>query len=654
MASAYQPQIAPQGVSGALPTASPDAFGAGVGDAVAGVGIDIGRRAVREVSIEADRQRDIEASRAMAALATMRGELDVADNEARTTARAGAPGHAETMGRMFDERATALLDSISDPIVRERFAPQIAAARAGFVTSADAFERAQTVKATVDNVAVAGNAFANRAARAETPQALQEEIDGFVASIDTLSLDERTRTELIRDYSRQALVGWVGNRPPEQVAPLLDSGTFDSQLTPEQQDSLRRGAGIEIRRREMEAEAQERAAAASAKEEIDQLQREAADGLPIDPARLATARANAARYGFTGDAYDMGKLAVKDALNQEFRTATPLQIEQRLRTVNGQIAQAGERAEPAWIIARDHLQTMLTARTAQVDNDPQAFGASLGIQFAPVDLSNPGSVSQRVAAVRATATATGRPPVYLSPQEVTQIRADMDTPTGRRGALAAAQAFMAVDPQATRRVAEQLAPDDELFIHAAGLPGQVGGQVLEGRSLIGNSYTAPRALDASIMGAMGSALALMPPASRNNVIAAARSLYAYHSSRDNVADTAEAQVDAGRIRRMIHLATGATTRADGQRQGGLGEWRGAAVMLNPRLTQAEFESRLTGLGTTGLFTRDGTAISGQVLRQSYVPVMQPDGRYRFRDSRGGYAVLRNRRVGAIDLASIGR
>ncbi|QJQ31827.1 hypothetical protein GV829_04660 [Sphingomonas lacunae] len=654
MASVYRPQIAPQMTSGALPTANPDSFGAGIGDAIAGIGMDIGQRAVREARMEAERKRDIDVSQAMAGLATLRGELDAADNEARMTARAGAPGHAAAMGQLFDERAAALLDSIGDPDVRARFAPQIAAARASFVSEADAFERGQTVRATVDNVGVAGNAFANRAARAATPEALQTEIDGFTASINALSLDGRTKAELTRQYRQQAVAGWVGNRPPEQIGPLLASGAFDAELTPQQQDALRNGADVEIRRRELAAQAEARAAAAAAKEEIDQLQREAADGIPIDPARLDRARANAATYGFTGDAYDMAKLAVKDALNREFRSATPLQIEQRLRALNGQIAQAGERAEPAWIIARDHLQSMLGARTTQVDNDPQAFGAALGIQYEPIDLSNRSSVGRRVAAARATAEATGRPPVYLSPQEVTQIQADMDTPTGRRQALATAQAFMGVDPQAVRQVATQLAPNDELFIHAAGLPGQVGGQVLEGRSLIGNSYTAPRALDAGLQQAIGAAMALMPPQSRNNVLAAARSLYAYHASRDNVPDTAESRVDPARALRMLHLATGATTRSDGQRQGGIGNWEGQPVLLNPRLTQREFESRMASLRTTGLFMRDGTEISGEMLRTNYLPVMQADGRYRFRDRRGGFAVLQNGRVGAIDLQRLGR
>jgi len=193
-----------------------------------------------------------------------------------------------------------------------------------------------------------------------------------------------------------------------------------------------------------------------------------------------------------------------------------------------------------------------------------------------------------------------------------------------------------------------------LFVHAALLPGDIGGRVIEGRSLIGASYTPPRTLDASIMATLGQAMVLMPPASRNNVVAAARSLYAYHASRDNVPDTAESRPDASRIRRMLHLAMGATTRSDGQLQGGLGEWEGSPILLNPRITQREFDTVMAGLRTTGLTSRDGTRISGEALRRDYVPVLQADGRYRFRDRRGGFAVLPNGRVGAIDIEELRR
>ena len=653
MAEAYQPQIAPQRVSAALPNASPDSFGAGIGDAISGVGGNLADRAVREVRMETERRRDLEVGHAMAAFARMRGEIDIADNEARQTATAGAVGHADAMGRLFDTRATELLAGITDPDVRLRMEGQIANARAGFVTNADAFERAQTVRQTLDNVGVAGNEFANRAARADDQEALQVEIDGFAASVNMLSVDERTRAAVIREYRQQAVAGWVGNRPPEQVGALLDSGTFDRELTPQQQDALRSGANVEMRRRQMEADAAARAQAAAAKESIDQLQREASDGIPIDPARLEAARHDAQRFGFTGDAYDMAKLAVRDALNREFRTATPLQIERQVRALDVQIGQAGDRATPEMIIARDHMRTMLTARSAQVDNDPQAFGASLGIAFEPVDPSNAGSVQRRVAAARATAEATGRPPVYLSPQEVSQLQADIATPAGRQNALAVAQSFMAHEPQATRHIAEQIAPNDALFAHAAGLPGQIGSFVLEGRSIYGRSYTPPRGLDAEIQSVLGPALALMNDQSRNNVMAATRSLYAYFGARDNVPDTADSRVDRRRVIDDLRMATGARRR-NGDWLGGIGDWNGQAVLLPSTLTQREFEGRMATLRVTGLVGRDGTPISGEALRANYTPVRQPDGRYRFRDGRGNYAVLPNQRVGAIDVASLGQ
>jgi hypothetical protein len=651
MVEPYRPQIAPQRTMATTPMADARDFGGGLVDVISGVGQQLERRQVRQVEIETARERDRQQSDAMARLAAMVGELETFENEARQTSDVlGAGGHSTQMEREFDRRATEFLDSITDDQVRERMRVQVAVRRAPFVAGADAYERATAVRAIADNVAIAGESYAMTVSRAATPEDYELQRTAFREQIAGLSIDATLRARLERQYLQQGDVAWLAGRPPQERLALVGSGLFDSRISPAQAEVLRNGAEADIRRLQMEAEARARLAVASAREEIDAVQREANDGIPISDERLARAAELAQANGLSGEAYDIGRLTIINRTNREFQSATPLQIEQSLRGLDADIAQAGDRVNPALVIRRNHLRTLLTARSEQVDSDPAAYGAQMGIRFDPIDTSNPESVNARMRAARIVAADTGRPPAYLTAQEVEQVRANMGTPDGRRTALGLARSFRRYDPQASRQVAQQIAPNDPLFVHAAALPPQIGDTVLEGRALLNRSFRPPNGLDAQIAQQAGAALRRMPGIARNNVIAATRAIYAYYASRDGVPDGPGARISQGLIENALRMATGGERR-NGVWHGGIGEYRGRQVLLPQELNEAQFEAAMARISDTGLFTRAGDEVSGESLRRNYTPVRLANGRYGFAGPDGAFLTERGRQgvPGDIDI-----
>lgn len=653
----YQQQVRPQAAA-PMPLANAEQFGAGVADAAMQFGQQLHRSELRAYEIERRNTADSEAAAFGRRFAETREELDAISRERRGQALPGGAGHSELMRQAFEERRAALLEGITEDSVRRQAEASLDDFGGRFRGREADWQEGQRVGALVSDRQSATAISANRARRAAGQEggadAYSEELQIGRADIEAMpGVPPDVRARLTREHDQQVTVGFVNglnDSNPQMAIAMLNSGLFDDVLEPQQVDGLRQRAEQEMRALQMEANARARAAVADNREYIDGIQREAADGVPIDDDRLAEAQRRATESGLSGEAYDIAGLRVRSATNREFRSATPLQIEQALRAADADIAQAGDRATPGQVVRRNHLRTLLAARTTQIDNDPAAFGASIGIRFEPLDPGNPDSVAARVRAANATAEATGRPPAYLTPQEATQMRANMGTPAGRMTALQVAGSFRRASPQGVRLVAQQLAPNDPLFVHAAGMRGEVGSQILEGRTIWNRSFRPPTRLAAQLDRQLGAALRHLPEQSRNNVLASAQFLYAFYAARDGTPDGPDAPLQAGLLQNVVRMAAGGNT-FNGEWRGGIGEYRGRQVVLPTDMSEGQFEEAMGNIRRTGLVTRAGEEISAESLRRNYVPVLLPSGRYGFVGPDGAFAVVNGRSgvPGEVDI-----
>jgi hypothetical protein len=649
MVQPYRPQIAP-GATTIAPRMDAADFGAGIGASLTEIGGNMAQRQLRQTAEDRQREQTRQQAQAMADFAQLTEQTELAANEARQQAAPGGAGHRQAMEQLWDQRATEFLSTITDEEVRGRMQAQVAAQRGRFVVGEDAWERGRTVAFTVDKMRTAVGTVANRVARLPNIESYAEERDALTEQIASLPIDATARAAFEREALQQVDVAFLTSRPPQETLAILGSGFYDDKLTPEQRERVQQSAEVEMRRAQVEADARARADRATAQEEIDGIQRLIADGVPVPPERLEAAQQMAQTHGLAGDAYDIAKARVRDRVNRTYQQATPMQIENDLRELDGQIARAGDRVDPAQVIARDQMRTILEQRSAQIDDDPASFGASIGIDYGAIDFADPASVQARVRAAQATANATGRPAAYLLPTEVAQLQAGMASAEGRRSALAAAQAFGSANPRAVIAIARQIAPQDTLFHHAATLRGRIGSDVLEGRRLIqGRTFTPPQGLDAAILAQGGQALSMLGTDPRNNTLAAARALYAQYSATDGDPGN-DARLNQGLVTRVIRIASGGRM-VNGEWRGGIGSFDGRTVRLPDNVSDAEFAQRLGRLpAATGLYTRTGEQIGRSALLRNYTPVRQSDGRYAFVDRRGGYALLEDQRTpGSLNL-----
>jgi hypothetical protein len=87
--------------------------------------------------------------------------------------------------------------------------------------------------------------------------------------------------------------------------------------------------------------------------------------------------------------------------------------------LSANITKAGGKVPPDKIVERDHLQTLLGKSRSALNQDPLSWGAEhLGINLSPLNLNDPGSVSDRVQAATLIARRTGTTPRPLMQDEV--------------------------------------------------------------------------------------------------------------------------------------------------------------------------------------------------------------------------------------------
>lgn len=638
----YASQVAPQRTATALPSATPEDFGAGIGDALSGAGRVAGGIAIERHRLETQREYDRQATDAMVRWAKLREAYGVADNEARTNAEPGAPGFAKAMTELADKQGEEFLSGISNEALRQSYQQRFAEWRSERSTAADAFERGQTAKLMADQLDTSADIIAN-SVRGKPLTDYVETLNDIETMETPKGIPQSAVLEWRRSTAQKATVSWLLGQEPEYRKALLDSHAYDALLAPEQVESLVNGADSDIRRKQVEAEAAARAAKADAIEKIDDVRDRISGGYPVSDEEYAEAMGLAEQYELTNRVRDLKEGATAKQVNKEWQNATPAQIDARIKVIDAAVTQAGDKADPAMIAERKALSDLLTTRTAQVKNDPLAAGAAMGIAIGPVDWSDPASVAARRKAADATARAMGVPAKYLTDEEAEQLRANAATPAGQLGI---ARQLRQLGPAGAKAAAQQVLPGDSLFAYSMGLRPEVQQGIFRGKGL--RQEYPVKASDAQPLWRelTGNAMARMPAASREAAYLSAIELY-----RQAASAKGKDEFDPALFRGAVREALGGNVNGA---TGGIGEWNGTKIMLPPDMSQQQFDARLGAWKPTRAYRGDKTKIPGTELRDRFTPVMQPNGRYRFVSGRGEYAVIEDGRTPLeLDVGKLG-
>jgi hypothetical protein len=642
MFGGYSSQLQPQRTATALPTATPEDYGAGIGDALQRAGGLAGQIAVSDRKLETEREYDRQTTDAMVRWAQMKEAYGVAENEARVNAPPGAAGFAKDMTAIADKQGEEFLGGIQHEGLRQAYQQRFAEWRSERATTADAFERGQTAKLMADQMDVSADIIANSL----RGKPLTDYIEAL-ADIETMEAPKGVPGAAVLEWRRgaaqKATVSWLRGQEPEMRKAMLDNHTYDALLTAEQIEGLGNEADSDIRRKQVEAEAAARAAKADAIEKIDDVRDRITNGYAVTDEEYAEATGLAEQFDLKDRLRDLREGATAKQVNKEWQNATPAQIDARVKVLDAEIAKAGEKAPQALVAERKALTDLLSTRTDQVKKDPLAAGAAMGIAIGPVDWADPKSVAARRQAADATARAMGVPAKYLTDEEAEQLGANASTPAGQ---LAVARQLRQLGPVAAKAAAGQVLPGDSLFAYSMGLRPEVQQGIFRGKGLRKEYPVAAKEAQQIWRETTGNALASMPAASREAAYLSAVELY-----RQSASSKGKDEFDPALFRGAVREALGGNVNG---RTGGVGEWNGAKFLLPPTMSQQQFDARLGAYKPSRAYRGDKSRIGGDELRQRFSPVMQPNGKYRFVSGRGEYVVIEDGRTPLeLDVMKLG-
>ncbi len=617
----YRSQVAPATPAG-MPQASPAAFGATIGGAIAQVGESLGRRELQDIQIERERRRGDEWADFSARFAALRLEADVHETDLRAAMPAGGAGYAKARADWLAARTAPLLEGLTEDSVRRQAQTQLSDYGARIGSEAYAVETGARIKKRTTDVQSQADISANRVLR--DPATYRDELLQSLTAVegmDDVPADVRDGLhKLTEEKLAIALLNGTTRTDPKAALVLIGSGAFDKILSPEQVEQLRTRGEIGVRQQEIVAEREAAKAQAVDKEEEGLLLKQVSDGVELDPAQLVTAAQRAQARGDAGRAYELTTAAAAMKLAAPFANANAEQLTGALQKIEGD---KNWRADPIKVAQHDWLEKKRTELRAA---DPA---------IAAPDWTNPRSIASFEAAIRADAADRGTVPQYLTREIADQFKPMMNTMSGRAEVL---ETLNRMTPAAAAAAARQLAPDDRVFQGAAVLSDPVRRIVLSGQEVLKAGTTPVTANRTRPTFQTYAAPALKALAGDTTVAVkeTADAIAAELASRRNLKDAKDAGDDL--YREALHLALGGGAR-NGEPTGGLGWWengrsRGVRIVLPTGMTQREFDTRLARLNGPLNAWWGKQQMTAAQLRQHFTPVAVGDGVYEWEDAQG--------------------
>lgn len=595
MADGYQSQLGPSAVETNLSGASPEAFGAAVGRGLEQAG-DTLDRSIHQLR---ERDRDTQAADAGVELARASTLIDNQATDARDNAQPGGAGHSEGVVKTIDQVTADNLARIKDPHVRQVFEQRYADLRDRVGTREYAWEATKRVGKLVGDVDEQGTQYANAQASSPNVGSMVQSLHDVHATVDVLALSADEKEKITREQQRK-IVGAFGNslqdKDPHALIEMLDKGTLNEYLEPEDIKTLRSGGMVEIRRLEAADRQKRSQAEADARERIQLIGKRISGGdYNVSDGDFQAAAADAKKYGLDGPAFDLADWKDKRDVVRETRDWNPLTWHHEINALSAK----GDKLTTAEGVRLKHLQEVGGPAIERFNADPYAAAATAGNPAPDVDWSNPdpSAVQNRVAWARSYASASGLQNVpYLNNDELKALR-------DRVGQGAAGEVEIAADLRKTfgvgigTDVAKQLDKGNKNLQLFVGLEPQAAVLVRQGidalktnpKLFAAGEGDADRAREVFAEYASG-----IPQELQGPIAEAAKNITAAAGARVHRASLEGDEFEAT-YRNAIQRAAGQIGTGP-DRTGGFVNWNGRRAWLPPTMGQAEFQQRLSRAG----------------------------------------------------------
>lgn len=652
----YRPQIGPARPTG-LPRASASAFGAGIGAATE----DLGSSLVRAREIERRNQADSEAASFNLQEAQLLEEAERMSLELRNSPDAvGGQGHDGRVATWWQERTGTMLDGITNTRVRQQAEARLASAGARFRSAEHAWAEGARVNKLVTDTRQAKDIAVNRVSRGFDAERFGDEMERWRQSVGSLeNVPPHVREALEKEGSSELAYGYLAggvDAAPKVVLTLLDGGSFDDLLSPEQQDRLRNGATTAIRAQEAAARAEAAQALALKREELATRRAEldAGAGTPQDWADLA---GEFDAIGDSSSAVTARAAGTSRAAAIGYRGETLPQLDSRITTLTAKRNGDGlSTAEASTLSGLQDLRGQLAGMLGQPGGALLAHQFATGKPIAPLDTSDPASLRTRAMQAKAAAQRYGRVTAEpILPTELPTFKDLMGSGVQQRlAALGVIQGFG--DPQVIRAAAAQIAGEgDSNFRIAAQLPMDVARDVLRGGETL---QTRPQVWDqrkatADFSKWYGSILGSVGGSYRTDVFEAAKAFYA-----QRVIDGGEQAYNPGRFAEAIETVMGKS----GTRGGVVHHPRGVVLVpqgmdrtaFMQRLARATPEQYTAAAGGHGAKWSDGSWVTRAEFAKLLPTAVDGAGHYGFRGPGGRFVANERGEPYVIDIHRLGK
>ncbi len=290
------------------------------------------------------------------------------------------------------------------------------------------------------------------------------------------------------------------------------------------------------------------------------------------------------------------------ALQERLRVQTPADLQNFVNEERTRLnRKRGVRA--ADVERLDMAEKLLTTMRTEVRRDPISWGNRVGLfEVEPLQIVGDQaatSMRARVGVALAVSSHYGVPPRFTTDEEAEQLKiafaaADPD------GQLAIATTIREGFGAHAPSVFKDIAKDAPVVAHAAGLTALGAGHLGAARDALAghaaikqNNDVLPPPSDQADWtdGTLGGALGELPK-TRSALLDSAKAIYTTRALRRGLTkDTADEDLWI----QALHEAAGGTVGTDGERYGGIGEYRGVQVIVPATLRTDEFERRVQRL-----------------------------------------------------------
>lgn len=526
----------------------------------------------------------------------------------------------------FDERSSTIKDELAGRIesgdARRRFS--------------EAFDNFQEVKRSAiksraikrEHDAMIGTldtdlgSIARQAATARNDVERYALVDQGIESIENLAATgvitqqnaAKRKAEFRGDIDEQSVRSLIIANPTLAIAALKDADRFGG-LDPIKRVQLQDQAETRKLVLENRAEAQVKAAAAKVGDELDDIEDILAAGFDPGEARMEATASAVARLAGTEPGAALSKRAREIATTAShigrMRTMTPADAQQavadeetRLRTLSNV-----SKAEVDRLAASRKL---LTTMRTEVKRDPLGWANRTGIRdIAPLTLQGEAalpSMAQRRTDALAVATYYGEPPRFLTDEEAGQL-SRVYTAADADGRLQIAASINTGFGRFAPEVFKEITRDSAVGAHAAGLTtlgaahvpaaraAFVGEKAMkDGNNVLPQPTDRAAWTDQTVGGALGQL-----PATRAALLDTAAAIYTARALQQGITkETGVSRASQALWKRSIQEAAGAVFDHDGEQWGGLGEYRGARVLIPASIRADDFEKTVRKLSDAEL------------------------------------------------------